>query len=192
MVLFCALATPALAQENWYVGLKGGLNVGPDADIEGLPVSLSTNMGAVALLNVGYTQGRWRLENEVSWRRNETDELKGPGGSVSVDGELTNIAYMVNGIYTFPGGSFRPFVLGGLGVSRVEGEITGIDGYDVQVDDNETVFAYQAGLGVEVPMTEKLRAEVSYRFFGTSTVEFDGVDVNNYNHTGLFGLTYAF
>ena len=60
------------------------------------------------------------------------------------------------------------------------------------VDDDETSFAYQVGAGVEYLLSKDFAFEVSYRFFGTPTVTFSDVDVNNTHHTGLVGLTLAF
>lgn len=196
MVLLCVLATPALAQDgHWYMGLKGGVDAGPDADVTGLnvPISISTETGAAVLWTVGRDFGGLRVESELSWRRNDLDQVTGPGGSVSAGGSLRNFAWMVNGIYEVPMTNlFTPFLLGGIGLARIEGEVTSIAGYDVAVDDDETSFAYQVGAGVEYLLSKDFAFEVSYRFFGTPTVTFSDVDVNNTHHTGLVGLTLAF
>lgn len=196
VVLVCMLATPALAQEgHWYTAVKGGVNAGADAEVTGLsvPISISTETGAALLWTVGRDFGRLRVESELSWRRNDLDQVSGPGGSVSVGGSLRNFAWMVNGIYEVPMTDlFTSFLLGGIGLSRVEGEITSVAGYDVAVDDDKTAFAYQIGAGVEYPLSKDFALEVSYRFFGTPTVTFSDVDVNNTHHGGLVGLTLAF
>ena len=196
MVLLGVLTTPALAQDShWYTAVKGGLNAGADADVTGInvPISISTETGAAVLWTVGYARNQWRVESELSWRRNDLDQVSGPGGSVSVGGTLRNFAWMVNGIYEVPMTNlFTPFLLGGIGLARVEGEVTSVAGYDVTVDDDKTSFAYQVGAGVEYPLSKDFAFEVSYRFFGTPTVTFDDVDVNNTHHGGLVGLTLAF
>ena len=46
---------------------------------------------------------------------------------------------------------YNPFLLGGRGLARVEGEVTSVARYDVAVDDDETVFAYQIEARVEYP-----------------------------------------
>lgn len=194
--LLLLFTTSALAQESyWYTGVKGGINAGADADVTGLnvPISISTETGVAVLWTVGYARNQWRVESELSWRRNDLDEVSGPGGSVSVGGSLRNFAWMVNGIYEVPMTNlFTPFLLGGIGFARVEGEITSVAGYNVTVDDDKTAFAYQFGAGVEYPLSKDFAFEVSYRFFGTPTVTFSDVDVNNTHHGGLVGLTLAF
>ena len=196
LILLCVLATPALAQEtHWYTAIKGGLNGGSDADVTGVgvPISITTEAGGALLWTMGYARNQWRVESELSWRQNDLDTVTGPGGSVSVGGTLRNFAYMVNGVYEIPMTNlFTPFLLGGLGFSNVKSEVTSVAGYDLVFDDSKTSFAYQMGVGVEYPLLDSLALEVSYRFFGTPTVTFSDVDVNNTHHTGLFGLTYAF
>lgn len=196
MMLLGVLATPALAQEShWYTGVKGGINAGADADVTGLnvPIGISTETGAAVLWTVGYARNQWHVESELSWRRNDLDEVSGPEGSVSVGGSLRNFAWMVNGIYEVPMTNlFTPFLLGGIGLARVEGELTSVASYDVAVDDDKTAFAYQFGAGVAYPLSKDFAFEVSYRFFGTPTVTFSDVDVNNTHHGGLVGLTLAF
>jgi len=192
----CMLASTALAQDgHWYTGLKGGVNGGADADVTGfnVPISISTETGAAALWTVGYARNQWRVESELSWRRNDLDQVSGPGWSVSAGGTLRNFAWMVNGIYEVPMTNlFTTFLLGGIGLAMVEGEVTSVAGDGVAVDDDKTSFAYQVGAGVEYPLSEDFALEVSYRFFGTPTVAFDAVDVNNTHHGGLVGLTLAF
>ena len=179
MMLLVVLAAPALAQEgHWYLSVKGGINAGPEGTELG--AAIETETGGAFLLAVGYDFARFRLEGELSGRSNDLD--------VAVGGKVTNGALMVNGVYEVPlTDQFTPFVLVGLGTSRIEAEVRVLD-----YEDDKTAFAYQAGVGVEYPMTPNLSLEVSYRFFGTEDVTFGTVDVTNTNHTGLFGLTYAF
>ena len=192
------------ADGHWYMGLKGGVDAGPTAEAagQGVSVDLDTEAGFAALWTLGYTFDRFRLESEVAWRRNDVDSatLGGSGRFASTGtntapavGRLRNFSYMLNGIYTFGEGmAFTPFVLGGLGFSKVEAELVRIGSQDYNFDDDETAFAYQVGAGVEYPIYDDLFLEVAYRFFGTSTVTFDDVDVQNTHHTGIVGLTLAF
>lgn len=206
VVLLVVLTTPALAQEkHWYMGLKGGVTAGADAEAssQGATLTLDTETGAALLWSVGYDlRNGFKVESELSWRRNDLDTATFPGAlrfqstgtnTAPADGSLTNLAYLVNGVYEMNWSPrLRPFVLAGVGFSRVTGEVTRVGSATFAVDDSETALAYQVGVGVNYPLTAALTMEVSYRFFGTPNVTFDDVEINNTHHTGLFGLTYAF
>ena len=193
VVLLCVFTTPAMAQEvQWYVSLKGGISGGQDVEIEGggLSGTADAEVGPVVLGTVGYyAMDDFRIEGEVSWRRLEAETISG----LAADANLTNIAGMVNGIYdvpVFP--SLKPFLLVGMGTSFVTGKMKRVGWYTIDLEDTKTVFAYQVGAGVAYPLTPTIAVDVSYRFFGTPTVDFDGIEVSNTHHTGLIGLTYAF
>lgn len=206
MVLLGALVTPAFAQAGqWYMGLKGGINAGPTADAasQGASVNIDTDAGFAAMVTFGYAVKGIKVESEVALRENQADSATLGGGlrfsstgsaEAPVDGKILNLAYMVNGIYEFGGEqmTFTPFVLGGVGFSRVKAILNRIGDQPYGFEDETTTFAYQVGAGVEYPISDSLRMEVSYRFFGTPTVTFDDVDVTNTHHSGLVGLTLSF
>ena len=206
LVLLCVFITPALAQEkHWHISLKGGVNAGPTADAvgQGASATIDTEAGWVGIYAMGYTFKKIRVEGEIALRENSADTATLGGGlafqstgtsSAPVDGRILNLSYMVNGIYEFGGDQMRlrPFILGGVGFSRVKAILNRIGEQPYGFEDKTTTFAYQFGAGLEYPMTESLAIEVSYRFFGTPTVTFDDVDVTNTHHSGLVGLTLAF
>ena len=208
-VMICLLlglgASAALAQEgHWYMGLKGGLNAGVEAEAanQGVVVTLESEPGAALLWSVGYALNGLRVEGEVSWRQNDLDSATLPGSlrfqstgtnTAPAEGSLTNLAVMLNGVYEVElSPLLTPFVLGGIGVSRVTGELERVGSQAFSFDDDKTAFAYQVGVGIDYPLLDALPMEVSYRFFGTPNVQFDDVEVNNTHHAGLFGFTYAF
>lgn len=201
LVVLCVFITPALAQDgNWYASLKGGISSGPEASAadQGVSLTLDTDVGAALMGSVGYAwENGVRLEGEVSWRDNELGDVDvrvgNRQGTVDVDGSVTNVAFMVNGAYEVAlSPLLTPYLMAGLGVARLESEVSGLAGTSIQWDDDKTVFAYQAGVGVAYPLTPEWSFDVSYRFFGTEDVTFDDVTVTNTHHTGLFGLAYAF
>ena len=195
------LATSAWAnQEQYYVGIKGGIGGGPDAKsvLGRLSATVDTDLGPVVMGTVGHALGNgMRLEGEISWRRNNLDSaslrLPTASGSVDTEGNLQNRAVMVNGVYDFQfGSSITPFVLGGIGVSRVDVEVTQIGSRSLNFEDDEIVFAYQVGAGLTYQLTESISLDVSYRFFGTPQVDSGGTEINNLHHNGLVGLSYQF
>ena len=202
------LPLPVLATEGWYVSIKGGINGGPDANerVEDLSLSVDSELGLAILGAVGsYLTDGIRIEAEISWRRNTADTLKFSGSfrglrfpeSLNAESSLSNLAAMVNAAYDWnitP--RFRPFVLAGVGMSRVTIELDEIEifgqRFSVNADDTKYTFAYQGGVGIDYALTDTVSVDVGYRFFGTPTVDFSGTEVNNINHTGLIGLTHAF
>jgi len=209
-LLLGLLPLPILAKEgSSYVSIKGGINGGPDGNgrVGDLSGSWDSELGLAILGAVGhYLTDGIRIEAEISWRRNTVDTLKFSGNfsglrfseSINVKSSLSNLAGMVNVAYNWnitP--RFRPFVLAGVGWSRVTIELDAIDivglRVPVDLDDSKDTFAYQGGVGIDYALTDTVSVDVGYRFFGTPTVDFGGTDeVNNVNHTGLIGLTYAF
>ncbi len=207
LIMLCVFATPALAKDGqWYASFKGGVGGGPSGDVaypgtSGL--TLETEAGLVLLGAVGYAFPGFRVEAEFSARRNDVDSasFKDPqlrfastgSNEASAVGRLRTFAGMLNGIYEFKlSPLLTPFVMGGVGMAQVHGELVRVGDEPAPADDDKTAFAYQVGAGVEYPLSKDFALEVSYRFFGTQTVTFDDVDVNNTHHTGLVGLTMMF
>lgn len=191
VLLVGLLVTVAGASDgHWYAGLKGG--IGGGADAEDSVNTYNTKVGPAVLGSVGYAFKSFRVEGEVSWRKNDYKN-----NNIALDADQQNLAFMVNGAYDLHLNSrITPFVLIGLGVSKfdVERKET-LEQQIIKVKDDKTVFAYQAGVGVAYHVTDAISLDVSYRFFGTPTVklkEAGGTKFNNTHHHGLVGISYAF
>ena len=89
------------------------------------------------------------------------------GLSGEADGDVRVLSAMANAWYDvavdFP---VTPYVGGGIGVANVDAEAS-FAGITI-VDDDDTVFAYQAGAGAAYPLTETVSIFAGYRFFGTA------------------------
>ncbi len=209
VLLMGLFATAAWASDgHWYAGLKGGIGGGADAEDPGN--TTDTKVGPAILGAVGYAFKSFRVEGEVSWRKNDFEDVSfqdpltdGTFSKTDIEADLQNLAFMVNGAYDFHLNSrITPFVLIGLGVSNVEVKVKSTymePGESKQISKNEqdkTVFAYQAGAGVAYHVTDTVSLDVSYRFFSTPTVkfeeEFEGTEFNNTHHQGWVGISYAF
>ena len=91
-------------------------------------------------------------------------------------------------------------MLGGVGIANVKGEISEVifeeRSIDVNADEDDTVFAYQGGVGVSYAVSPQLSLEVSFRVFGTMEPDLkiggEGEKVTNLHRNGLVGLTYSF
>jgi len=155
---------------------------------------------------VGYDYGNgFRLEGELSYRQADIDKfttISAGGTSVSLgnglagSGDLGVFGLLANGAYDFDIGSdFRPYLMGGFGIAKVSVNDAKVLGVDL-ADDDDTVFAYQIGVGVNYAFYDGMAIDVGYRYFGTadptltdaSGGEFDG-EVSTHNF--MIGMRFA-
>jgi opacity protein-like surface antigen len=175
----------------------------------------------VISLGYGFGNGV-RAEIEGSYRENEVDTVSGfPGLArpLRSDGTARSYGVMANAFYDFdfginPAGfSIQPYVGVGAGYIWHEYDGTSVragNGPVVSIDGEDGRFAYQAIVGVATQLTSiapGLALTAEYRFMGTLQPELDATlraspggpvlargnaEVDNYNHSILIGLRYAF
>lgn len=199
-------------KKAWFVLVAVGLVVGFGVSSASAKTYVSGNLGAVIVndadFNEGFDTGEFtfdtgfgltgalggslgnncRGEVEFGYKANDIDKIAIDGlGSVNVSGDVTTISLMGNAYYDFPvTGSFSPFILGGIGFANVEADI------DIAGSEDDSVFAYQLGLGGSLALSPELNLDLQYRFFGTSDPEFDGVEVEYNTQNLMVGLRYSF
>lgn len=186
----------AASAQSVYYGVHGGLNLSHDADATDGVVTeeVAYDLGFAVGGFVGYDLGSGlRVEGELTYRVNDVDTLAG----VSFGGDVSSLALMANGFYDFDSGSpVVPYVGGGIGVANVSANDINFFGIQA-VDDEETVFAYQLGVGVGYEVSPTLTLTADYRYFATDDVEL--VDVGGFpfefeyaNSTFLIGARATF
>jgi len=184
-------------------------------------VDTSFKTGFVLGGNWGVDWGTFRTEIELAYRENssnKTAHLKQHYGAFgyyssihhtttfmttdtdkSVPSNLYLSAYslMANVWYDFHQfdlGNVTPYIGGGIGgaLVKISGDLNSIK----LNEKNDFVFAWQAGAGVSVPLTDSLKAFLDYRYFAADAAHlklspgFNGGDVeaNFDSHTVLIGL----
>ncbi len=193
---FIGVAAGAQAAGGWYV--SGG--VGPaflqDSSSTATDPSLGTadfdtefDPGFGVHGAVGHSWDGFRLEGEVSYRKNDVDTLTVTSttgaisslnldtlGSFDADGDVSALGFMANAWYDFDTGSpWKPFIGGGVGTARIS--LNDISSSTISLaDDEDQVFAYQAGAGIGYELTPTVIVSLGYRFFGTSDPEFTAVN----------------
>lgn len=191
LVMTAISAPPAHAQ--WYVSGNVGASFLSDADATDTvgalvgkgDASFDTGFGLSGA--IGHAWGPVRLEGELSYRKNNLDQLNGitingfliPAlGPVNLGGDVSSFGFMANGYYDFDtGGKWVPFLMAGIGGARLNLDVTSVASVATTYDESDTVFAYQVGAGIGYKFTPSTIANLSYRFFGTSDPTFnDGVD----------------
>lgn len=131
----------------------------------------------------GYDFGFFRLEGELSYKHAEMKAINDRNSGAryrSIDGSLGTLAMMGNAFFDLHNDSpVTPYWGGGVGLAVLNlsdtfGTNTNTGTRDfIYSEANDTVFAYQAGGGVEIALNRQLSLDVGYRYFGTSTATFD-------------------
>lgn len=205
VVMISLTVGPALAQSQSagpYGEIRGGVVLLSDSDIDqaGFPTSeISFDTGGVVEGALGYASGTGlRGEVALGYRTNDTDQLSDPVfGVFPIDGDVTALSLMANGYYDFNAGmpALHPFVGAGIGVAMIDIEAStfGV----TLVNDDDTVFAYQAIAGVAYDFTPTVAGTLRYAYFATANPTFTdstGVpfDAEYDSHAIMVGLLYTF
>ena len=202
-------------------GIGGNYLQGTDiagSDFGGTNSSADFHWGWAGVLSLGWGFGNGlRAEIEGSYRQNEVSDISFAGiPGLTEKGNAKSWGAMANVLYDFKLGSslggVTPYIGGGLGYVWQEYDKVGIRIGDNTLDFNGDggAFAYQAILGAAYPIDQVpgLAITAEYRFLGTVSQSMSGTgrssvagvadagnlkfDVDNFNHSLLIGLRYAF
>lgn len=216
--LIANAATAQVSVGDTYMSIAGLYVVPTDSDWsyteggETLSTEVKWDAGFGLLFAYGFgTEDGLRGELEVGYRKADIDELKGisateGGVTVSVedfelglDGDMTTLSLMGNGIVSFGAGQLRPYVGAGLGLARHDGTLDAqtvtIAGNEFAVEESsgdDIVFAYQVMGGVGFEMSESTEVRVGYRYFATGDADIDGDEVSYASHNFEAGVLIRF
>jgi outer membrane protein OmpA-like peptidoglycan-associated protein len=174
--------------------------------------AIRTDLGYGFLGAAGWGLGNgWRFEVEGSYRDNSVSSRVGSLGGGTRDGDTQTYAVMANTAFDMDIGLnwLYPYVGAGAGYawSKMRVQVPG-ESYD-SIEGTAGNFAYQAFAGLSFPIAPVpgLSLTAEYRFFGTlSPNRYDDGDRpgvtaplpssaklgEDFNHSGLVGLRYAF
>ncbi len=193
--LMASTAGAAYATEGWYGRADVGYSVGGDIEFGGTSYDLENDWSQHLGLGYAWANG-FRTEGELSHRYNDFGEEATPP---LADGNVHAWAAMLNGYYDFNrGGAVQPYV--GIGVGGARLNVSAAGGFG-SFQDEDTVLAYQAMLGVAFNLTEQLALDIGYRYFVADDADFDGLGPNltaatfdaEYEHQAItLGLRYQF
>ena len=201
---FLVLPTISFGASGMYGSFNAGLAQPADGNmtISGvesaeLEYDTSFTVGGAIGYRLGES-GDYRVEGEVAYQNNEVDRIGNnslpfdPGGGVISSMEFSMLTFLLNGYIDFNYGSaFSWFFTGGFGFARIDGEMT-VDG--VTDDEDDTVFAYQAGVGAGYAVTETVTLDCKYRYLSTEDFNIEGghVEVASPSHSITAGIRVAF
>lgn len=205
-MLLLPLCRPAWsAHQGVYVGAYYGMALLDEAEARDDlgTFHLDFDPGEVAAFTLGYDLhpkgflGDGRIELEYARRSNSLDKVDFLEGDIEGEGDLQvdSVLLSTYGVYR----GFRgwvPYFGAGIGAARVTADDLEVGGQSL-ADDDDVVFAYQVGVGADIPLLTNLSLDVGYRFFGTTKPEFetsDGGDfkVEYFSHAALVGLRLGF
>ncbi len=184
-----AIAAAAPPRPGAYVSGFLGANIARDSDITAYDFNgtqqiddrVEFDPGLYLGGTGGYDFGMIRVEGEISYKHAEmktiTDNFVVPPDHFSsVDGSLGVLAFMANAYFDLHNDSpVTPYWGGGIGFANLhlsDTRATGVSGR-LYNEDDATAFAYQAGLGLEIALNQRVSLDVGYRYFGTSKETFD-------------------
>jgi outer membrane protein OmpA-like peptidoglycan-associated protein len=204
------------AGANWLQNttLNGAVN-----NTLGRKVENEFEVGYAGVLSLGWGFGNGlRAEIEGNYRSNDVSDTRVSGASISsrASGTGTAVSYgaMANVLYDFNLGSalggLMPYIGVGAGYIWHDYQDVGVryaSGEKIVYNGDTGAFGYQAILGAALPIASVpgLAVTAEYRFMGTLGHDINGSvnqtgqpnarvnsDIDNFNHSLLIGLRYAF
>lgn len=202
---FLVLPTISFGASGMYGSFNAGIAKPADGNmtISGvgsaeLEYDTSFTVGGAIGYRLGET-GDYRVEGEVAYQNNEVDRIAYNslpadlgGGVILSSMEASMLTFLLNGYIDFNYGSaFSWFVTGGFGFARYDGEMTR---NGVTDDEDDTVFAYQLGVGTGYAVTETVTLDCKYRYLRTEDFNIEGgdIEVASPSHSITVGIRVAF
>lgn len=184
--------------DGYYATLLGGAAFLTDADVtdsalEGVVLSSEFDTGYMFGVALGYKYASQRLEGEFSYQENDFDTFSYLGESTSATGDMSAFTFLFNFYFDIPTKyALKPFLTAGIGVSKIDAnDLAFPEVFEGSVSSDDTVFAYQFGLGLSWAMNQNLDLELKYRFFGTEDPSFDTTSFEYQSHNVILGLRIA-
>ena len=173
-LIIAGLVAVPTAQGDFYLGGTFGFGFPRDhKDDDGNTIELDDDLGGTVAL--GYNFVPIRIEGEVVYRTSDVRRYEDDAGVRSATGNIQNLGVMVNALYDLPLAQlYSPYVGGGFGASRISADGVRWDG-ETQLDDTQTVFAYQVMGGIQYEITRNASIRAGYRFFSTRNPTWDDV-----------------
>ncbi len=203
IILCCTLpvffSAFVFAQTGPYLSATIGTNNPIDSDVTdstmpGITTEISYDTGFALGAAIGYGFGNFRVEGEVSYAKSDIDQTSVLGMSFDSTGDATATSLLLNAYYDFTNTSaFTPYVSGGVGFSKIDVNDYNILGSgDPDFTDDDTVFAYQVGVGVGYAVNNQITIDLKYRYFATEDSELDTTKAEIASHNLLLGVRFNF
>ncbi len=204
MILIAALlmtsfvwAGDAFAQSSRiYLSGYMGLNTMPDNDFteksSGISGTYQTNntVNFAGAIGLRYSR-QLRFEGEVSYRKNDFSELRGGNGIYPSGGEISNMAFLLNGYYDFDQFQWKakPYLSAGLGVMRFKASFEPSAPLQAS-DDTAYALGWQLGGGLKYRLNPGLAVTSGYRYLSATDFGIGTYDADYSAHEFMVGVEY--
>ncbi|HXE95817.1 MAG TPA: outer membrane beta-barrel protein [Dongiaceae bacterium] len=208
------VCTAATVRPGGYMSGFVGINVNQDASVastdfvtnrdfnDQVEFDPNINIGGTA----GYNFGIVRLEGELSYKHAEIGSVTSQSNGFrfrNVNGGIGALAMMFNGFLDLHNDSrLTPYLGGGIGFASLHlSDTTGFNSNGERIvlygAADDTVFAYQAGTGVEIALDRRYSLDIGYRYFATGRGNFDSdlpitTSLKFRSHNAALGFRYRF
>lgn len=156
-------APAALAEADYYV--KGGLSYSAPAEQDETNFNITewdfeNGLGFQGAIGHQYSE-TLAVELELQYKSFDAQERTESGTiKTGLGGDLTYTSLMLNGYYTpqleSQSDIFNPYLGAGVGISKVKWDSITVDGFSGEIDDSDTVAAFQLMLGNRFNLSEML------------------------------------
>lgn len=131
------------------------------------------------------------LETELSYGENEISSVLVNGVRRSVGGEVSRYMMMVSGRYELDiPWKTKPFFTAGLGLGFYEGKIIDTTNQLTSASDDDFGLTWSLGTGLKYRLNERSSVTGSYRFVGSSELNFGGHETEYGAHELRVGIDY--
>ncbi len=161
-----------------------------DVSIDGYDLgTIEYDPGFASSFAAGFNFGMFRIEGEWGYQGNNVDykyhdDYYNDDDYYDEDDEndLNAYSFMGNFYLDFVNPSpVTPFITGGIGIANVE-----------LFDADDTVLAYQVGMGLAFAINPHMSIDLKYRYFTTEDLDFEGYDVEFASHNVYCGFRFTF
>jgi opacity protein-like surface antigen len=139
----------------------------------------------------------FRGEVELSFKSHDIDDVRSDAGAFTgASGDVDIFFILANFWYDFDMGPLTPYLGGGVGVAKVDADLTLYDAYDWEI--NRWTLAGQVGAGVQWKFADHFGLDLGYRLKATAPVTFEALTTNDITgvsfleHAVQLGLTFDF
>lgn len=183
-----------------YLGVYGGGTMLDEPELivgDTNPVSIDLDPGYTATLSLGWEVLHGRIELEASYRTTDIEDIETADMTEDPDSSITAKSAMLNSYADYDlQGPWSAHFMVGLGAAQValdQGRNHDID----FSEEDDTLFAYQGGLGLSLELTRSFFFDTGYRYFGTLDPEFkttdgEAIEMKYRSHNLNAGFRYNF
>jgi len=175
LLLVGLIGSPAFAADDEkpkrrsYVEMQAGYSYVPNQTLAGGPNQSRIEPNEDDGFNLGFAIGRrigdqFRIEGAVNYHHADIDDA-GVIAVAPTDGKMTLIAGMLNGYIDFDLDSrVIPYAGFGVGFGEFKIDISQKTPGDLEIDDGDIVFIYNAMAGVTIELTRVAELNFGYRY----------------------------